>query len=304
MEIRSAMALFVSCLLSTGVFAECATNSEGQEFCEGETVFTHYLDKAEILDFHTSDLTEVMVLEGQDKGRKQFFETKLLYKGEGCILEFCIGTLVRREEQDNFSRNVIGINKVYNNVLYENSRGERYAVQPNRLIAKDGVIPQRPVPAPGPVVSGWTNTDSTSGDGSAKSSASVTSENSGTTLILSCKAPASDMTLNIKLSDILYRAAKYSVDTLGEKLVVEMIIDSETFELTGWELSENNMIVQLDTLYPEEVTKLRKGSSLDIVLRTTDKSAVSLLEETFSLKGSGKAIKSAQDSCASDDTKY
>lgn len=306
MDLRYAI-LALSCLFSTAALAECQSNSEGQKFCVDETVFTHYKLKARITGFYSSDRTKVVVLEGPDKGRNQIFETKLLFKPEGCILEFCVGTLVRREEQTRFTRIVVGINKVYNNVLYENTREERYAVQPNRLIAKGSFnpapgptpTPQRPVP----VGNAWSMNEYTSSDGVPGAEAQISTELDGTTLILSCTAPSSELVLKIKMNDVLYRAAQQSVDVLGEKLIVKLLIDDQTFTLDGWDIVDNNMMVQLDTLYPEEIDKLKRGTDLEVVITTTDKDGIALFDASFSLKGSCSAIKKAQNYCSDDDRK-
>ncbi len=306
MDLRYAI-LALSCLFSTAVLAECQSNSEGQKFCVDETVFTHYKLKARITGFYSSDRTKVVVLEGPDKGRNQIFETKLLFKPEGCILEFCVGTLVKREEQAKFTRIVVGINKVYNNVLYENTREERYAVQPNRLTAKGSYNPApTPTPAPQqpiPVGNAWSMSEYVNNDGVPAADAQISTEFDGTKLILSCVAPSSDMVLKIQMNDVLYRAAQQSVDVLGEKLIVQLIIDDETFTLDGWDIIENNMFVQLDTLYPEEISKLKRGTDLDVVITTTDKDGIALFDASFSLKGSGSAIKKAQNYCSDDDRK-
>jgi len=317
MNLRQLTILLSSCLISLTASANCDTNNAGQDFCIGDTVYTHYDVKAKILKFNRINRPVVMVLEGKQKGEHQTFETNLLYSTkQDCILEFCIGTLVRRHEQSGFSRQIVGINKVLNTLMYENMRSKKYAVKPAQLIAKDGFTPapqppgpspKPPVPNPSPAGDSWSMDDFITVDGIVQSQASVGSLEGETTLILSCLAPSPDMKLKVKM-DISYSASVMeAIHDPSQLLVVQLVIDSEAIELTNWQVEGPSLIAQIDALYPDEVSRIRKGAQLKLVI-LSDKSSdsdeeVNLYQESFSLKGSGDAIKDAQDRCIGDTPK-
>jgi hypothetical protein len=320
MKLRLTAVALASCALSMTASAQCKQNSASQQFCVGDIVYTQYDAIAQVKEFNQSNRPTVIVLKGKEKGEHQTFEIDLLYSTkQDCILDFCIGTKVRREDQNDFTRTVVGLNKVQNTVMYTNLREKQYSVRPGQLISITGHTPTpvpnptptpNPLPAPNPSPdngAGWSADNTVDIDGLAQSQASVSSDLNATTLIMSCEAPSVDMKLKIK-TDMSYNSAVMSVlNDPKQLLFVQLIVDSEAIELTSWQAEGSNIIAQVDALYPDEVARIKRGSSLKLVILTDTSSEseeeIVLHEQNFSLKGSHDAISKAQKHCAEGNSK-
>lgn len=292
MKLRHLLAVTSACLISSAVMANCKVNTKGQKFCAGDAVYTNHWAKARITGFD-ANISNVLVLEGADKGESHRYYTSDLYATKGCIIDVCIGSLVRPHNVSVFNRTVVGLNKVTNQVLYKKVDGTPNDLTPGELVVKPGTGRANTSE------NRWSVGKRINAMGVLQAEAYVQTSSEKTTLILACQAPVSDMKLKIKMDDVFYRAARYSVENVSESLMVTLKLGSQTVEITNFEFQEGNMIAQLDSIHPDDITSIKKGSDLRVIISTFDNNEQELVLQSskFSLKGSSAAINSAHNYC-------
>ncbi|MCO5141950.1 MAG: hypothetical protein M9962_02540 [Oligoflexia bacterium] len=144
----------------------------------------------------------------------------------------------------------------------------------------------------------WKVTQTVDPNGVLVVTAGVINKQKEASLFSQCRAPLADSSFSLKVNEVLWRAAAYSVSE-GATLKILMDAHNTSHEFAELELQSGGLITSLDFLTEAQLAALQNGNTANVKLFAVGGSSETtpLGEFQFSLRGSKMALKNMQDRC-------
>lgn len=151
-----------------------------------------------------------------------------------------------------------------------------------------------------PVDSKWNVKQDLSERGVLQMTSTVIDSTKSSEFSLSCTAPSEELSMSFTVDNLLWRAVSFTESNSNERFFITLKANGKEYPVNLVQTSNNNMIIRNDTLTTDEISALKAGMEMTLVLQSInagDEVAV-LSEINYSLRGSANAINKMQNYCS------